>query len=226
MMIMSSSWYFWIGTSPLIDGLEVREDLGLLLVTERGQLPLERELGQALVPPVDRLPQAVRRGLVGVVVAVHEGVGADPVVLHSGEHLLGSGHGLSRTVGADGVAHLLDLLDQAEMEQPEPQLPGGDGAPLRGRRLPHRRMRVLEGLRRLDPGAGTSGSGCPRRTAPPPTSAPRSRWPRATGRAIGRRSARRTPSAPSASSGPCPIRRGRGSARPPSPPSRPPGPGG
>ncbi len=128
-------------------GLEQREHRLLLLGCEVGQLPLECELGEVLVPPANRVPQAVARSALGILGAVHQGVDADAVVHDPGQRLGQVGLGLA--VGLDVPGHDLDGLQQGERQQAQTLAPGRGGGRLAGRSQPGRRVRVLVGLGRL-----------------------------------------------------------------------------
>jgi hypothetical protein len=123
--------------------LEQREHLVLLGLGEVGELPLAGELGEVLVPPPHRVPDAVGLGLLHRVGAVDERVGGDLVGGDPGERL---GAGGSGPVLGDVLGHPLDRLQDRERQEPEPEAAGDLGAAVAGGGHPAGRVRVLHRL--------------------------------------------------------------------------------
>ena len=136
-----------LGVELALDlALEEGEHLLLLLVGEMRHLPLQDELGQVLVPPPHRVPDAVGLGLLHGVGAVHERVRGHLVGRHLGERRRGSWPPsrywrMCSAIFGDG-------LHDRERQQPHAQLARHRRRSVGGRRHPGGRVGNLHRLGR------------------------------------------------------------------------------
>ena len=128
--------------------LQEREDLVLLRLGEVRHLPLERELGEVLVPPPHRVPDPVRLALVHRLGAVHERVGRHLVRRHARDRRRRLGR---EPVLLDVLRHLLDGLEDRERQQAQAQAARDGRAPVTRGSHPAGGMRILHGLRSHHP---------------------------------------------------------------------------